>query len=76
MIEEQLKAKQLRLQEKAKKLIVIDLSVIPAEHKQYEDIEELRDIYSKMYPNYDFLFINTSRGNMEGALNYSPVYVI
>ena len=61
-----------------KKLLIIDINTIPSEMKgEKEDIATIRDTYKEMYPYYDFLFINTSRQNMEGnILNNPPVYAI
>ena len=63
---------------KIKRLIVVDIMVIPSEMKdEKEGMVEIRNTYKEMYPDYDFLFINTSRQNMEGNLgNNPPVYVI
>lgn len=61
-----------------KQLLVIDVNAIPSEMKgETEDIATIGDTYKEMYPDYDFLFINTSRQNMEGNVtNHPPVYVI
>lgn len=61
-----------------KQLLVIDINAIPSEMKgETEDIVTIRDTYKEMYPDYDFLFINTGRQNMEGNVaNNPPVYVI
>ena len=61
-----------------KQLLVIDINTIPSEMKdEAQEIGALRDAYKEMYPNYDFLFINTSRQNTEGNVATSPpVYVI
>lgn len=59
-----------------KRLIVIDINVLPLELKD-KSIEDTTKEYRELYPNYDFLFINTSRQNMEGnAVTNPPVYVI
>ena len=59
-----------------KRLIVIDINVLPLELKE-KSIEYTTKEYRELYPNYDFLFINTSRQNMEGnAVTNPPVYVI
>ena len=60
-----------------KQLLVIDINTIPSEMKdEAQEIGTLRDTYKEMYPNYDFLFINTSRQNMEGNIATNPpVYV-
>lgn len=59
-----------------KRLIVIDINVLPLELKD-KSIEYTTKEYRELYPNYDFLFINTSRQNMEGnAVTNPPVYVI
>ena len=59
-----------------KRLIVIDINVLPLELKD-KNIEDTTKEYRELYPNYDFLFINTSRQNMEGnAVTNPPVYVI
>ena len=59
-----------------KRLIVVDINVLPLELKD-KSIEYTTKEYRELYPNYDFLFINTSRQNMEGnAVTNPPVYVI
>lgn len=59
-----------------KRLIVIDINVLPLELKD-KNIEDTTKEYRELYPNYDFLFINTSRQNMEGNIATNPpVYVI
>jgi len=59
-----------------KRLIVIDINVLPLELKD-KSIEDTTKEYRELYPNYDFLFINTSRQNMEGNVATNPpVYVI
>ena len=59
-----------------KRLIVIDINVLPLELKD-KNIEDTTKEYRELYPNYDFLFINTSRQNMEGnVVTNPPVYVI
>ena len=59
-----------------KRLIVIDINVLPLELKD-KSIEDATKEYRKLYPNYDFLFINTSRQNTEGNVATNPpVYVI
>ena len=59
-----------------KRLIVIDINVLPLELKD-KSIEYTTKEYRELYPDYDFLFINTSRQNMEGnAVTNPPVYVI
>ena len=59
-----------------KRIIVIDINVLPLELKD-KSIEDTTKEYRELYPNYDFLFINTSRQNMEGnAVTNPPVYVI
>ena len=67
-----------RTEDRRKQLLVIDVNAIPSEMKgETEDIVTIRDTYKEMYPDYDFLFINTSRQNMEGNVtNHPPVYVI
>ena len=59
-----------------KRLIVIDINVLPSDARD-KSIEDTTKEYRELYPNYDFLFINTSRHNTEGnvAIN-PPVYVI
>ena len=59
-----------------KRLLVIDINVLPSEAKD-KTIEDTTKEYRELYPNYDFLFINTSRQNMEGNISNNPlVYVI
>lgn len=59
-----------------KRLLVIDINVLPSEVKD-KSIEEATKEYRELYPNYEFLFINTSRQNMEGNIaNNPPVYAI
>ena len=61
---------------KIKRLIVIDINVLPLEMKD-KNTETITEEYRKLYTDYDFLFINTSRQNMEGnILNNPPVYAI
>ena len=65
-----------RTEDSRKQLLVIDINVLPSEVKD-KSIEETTKEYRELYPNYDFLFINTSRQNMEGNVtNHPPVYVI
>ena len=67
-----------RTEDNRKQLLVIDINTIPSEMKdEAQEIGILRDTYKEMYPDYDFLFINTGRQNMEGNVaNNPPVYVI
>ena len=59
-----------------KRLLVIDINVLPSDARD-KSIEDTTKEYRELYPNYDFLFINTSRQNMEGnVVTNPPVYVI
>ena len=56
-----------------KRLIVIDIDMIPSEMKGKElELGTLRDDYKSMYPEYDFLFVNTSSSNTGGNLATLP----
>lgn len=61
-----------------KQLVVLDISVIPKEMIGDQlDLGLLKKDYNEMYPDYDFLFINTSRINTEGNMvKNQPVYAI
>lgn len=60
-----------------KQLLVLDINVLPYEIK-LKSVEEIVKEYRDLYPDYEFLLIDTSRNNMEGTVvtKYPPVYAI
>lgn len=58
-----------------KEILVIDIAYLTQEEKVSGDVNTVRKKYEKSFPNYDIIFIDSSKRNMNsGNTHFPPIY--